>query len=56
MIFPVTSIVHLKNKKTGAVYVYESKEYSDKEKQQARNRQIYIVHIPLKINTSTVSD
>lgn len=38
----MTSIVHLKNKKTGAVYVYESEGYWDKEKQQARNRRICI--------------
>jgi transposase len=36
----MTSIVHLKNKKTGTVYVYESTGYWDKEKQQARNRRI----------------
>ena len=38
----MTSIVHLKNKKTGAVYVYESEGYWDKEKRQARNRRICI--------------
>lgn len=31
------SIVHLKNKKNGITYVYESIGYWDKEKQQARN-------------------
>lgn len=31
------SIVHLKNKKNGITYVYESTGYWDKEKQQARN-------------------
>ena len=32
------SIVKLKNKKTGIVYVYESESYWDKEKQQPRNK------------------
>ena len=31
------SLVHVKNKKNGITYVYESKGYWDKEKQQARN-------------------
>lgn len=31
------SIVHLKNKKNGVTYVYESSSYWDKEKNQARN-------------------
>lgn len=31
------SIVHLKNKKNGVTYVYESSGYWDKEKRQARN-------------------
>jgi len=31
------SIVHLKNKKNGVTYVYESTSYWDKEKCQARN-------------------
>jgi len=31
------SIVHLKNRKTGVTYVYESTAYWDKEKQQARS-------------------
>jgi len=31
------SLVHLKNKKNGITYVYESTGYWDKEKQQARN-------------------
>jgi len=31
------SIVHLKNKKNGVTYVYESTAYWDKEKRQARN-------------------
>lgn len=31
------SIVHVKNKKSGVTYVYESAGYWDKEKQQARN-------------------
>jgi len=38
----MTSIVHLKNKNTGTIYVYESEGYWDKEKQQARNRRICI--------------
>ena len=33
----IMSLVHLKNKKTGVTYVYESTGYWDKEKQQARN-------------------
>jgi hypothetical protein len=31
------SLVHLKNKKNGVTYVYESSGYWDKEKQQVRN-------------------
>lgn len=31
------SLVRLKNKKTGVIYIYESTGYWDKEKQQARN-------------------
>lgn len=38
----MASIVYLKNKKTGAVYVYESEGYWDKEKQQARNKRVCI--------------
>ena len=34
------SIVHLKNKKNGVTYVYESSAYWDKEKGQARNSRI----------------
>jgi hypothetical protein len=36
------SIVHLKNKKNGVTYVYESTAYWDKEKGQARNNRICI--------------
>ena len=36
------SIVHLKNKKNGVIYVYESSSYWDKEKSQARNSRICI--------------
>ena len=36
------SIVHLKNKKNGVTYVYESSAYWDKEKSQARNSRICI--------------
>jgi len=36
------SIVHLKNKKNGVTYVYESTAYWDKEKGQARNSRICI--------------
>lgn len=32
------SIVKLKNKKSGTVYVYESESYWDKEKKQPRNK------------------
>jgi transposase len=36
------SIVYLKNKKNGVTYVYESRGYWDKEKQQARNNRVCI--------------
>ncbi len=36
------SIVHLKNKKNGVTYVYESTSYWDKEKSQARNSRMCI--------------
>lgn len=36
------SIVHVKNKKNGVTYVYESTGYWDKEKQQARNNRVCI--------------
>lgn len=36
------SLVYLKNKKNGVTYVYESKGYWDKEKQQARNNRVCI--------------
>ena len=36
------SFVHVKNKKNGVTYVYESTGYWDKEKQQARNRRTCI--------------
>ena len=36
------SIVHVKNKKNGVTYVYESKGYWDKEKQQSRNHRVCI--------------
>ena len=36
------SIVHLKNKKNGTVYVYESHSYWDKEKSQPRNKRTCI--------------
>jgi len=36
------SIVHLKHKKSGVTYVYESESYWDKEKAQARNKRVCI--------------
>ncbi len=35
-------LVYQTNKKTGVTYVYEAKSYWDKEKQQARNKQVCI--------------
>ena len=36
------SIVKQKNKRTGTIYVYESKSYWDKEKQQPRSKRTFL--------------
>jgi hypothetical protein len=38
----MATIVYQKNKKTGAVYVYESESYWDKEKKQPRSKRRYL--------------
>ena len=38
----MSAIVYQKNKKTGAVYAYESESYWDKEKKQPRSRRRYL--------------
>jgi len=45
------SIVYLKNKKNGVTYVYESRGYWDKEKQQARNNRVCIGKLDPKLET-----